>query len=217
MMPTSDFFREDQTEEAAEHQAYTLLHRASSFTQCLQQQEIAPCLQAIDHKGSEITLYGKGIYDTRTWHKFLRSQPTEIVPLSLTEQTNPLSEAYTTWLRTTMTRFRCCVTEEQLTWLRQVARLSVVWHIMEYKTAMAVAGVGAPFADKWTQLRMMLYQHRRDCMSDGARLIHHIVNDQSLARQLLTQWSNILTTNFPTLPSLLPDDGETPPGDVADE
>ena len=220
-MPNPDFFQPDQTEETAERQAYTLLHCASSFTQCLQQQGIAACLPVIDHKGSEITLHGKGVYDTRVWRKFLRAGSEEIVPLSLTEQTKPLSEAYSTWLRVT-TRFRFCVTEEQLIWLRQVARLSVVWHIMEYKTAMAIAGVGAPFADKWTQLRMMFYQHRRDCMSDGARLIHHIVKDQSLARQLLTQFANILTTNFPTLPSLLSDgdqtdDDETPPGDVANE
>jgi hypothetical protein len=58
-MPNPDPFQEDQTEQFAERQAYTLLHHANSFTHCLQQQQIAHVCKPSTTKGVRLPCMAK--------------------------------------------------------------------------------------------------------------------------------------------------------------
>lgn len=205
---SEDAFTPDQLEANAEYKAYALLVQATSFTRCLQQQQLAISQQVVDPAGRLITLFGRAIYNKRTWNHFLRTQETEIVPLSLTEQTETIAEAYCAWL-VKQTRCRLLSTPEQLAWLKRVVRLAVVWHIMEHKAQMARLGIGSPFADPVMRACMLLYEHRRACLADCARLIHRIVKEEGLREDLLRQLAGVMLDMRAAFPSgVFLEDGE---------
>lgn len=198
-----DAFTPSQLESRAEQAAYALLARATSFSHCLQLQQLASSQQVVDPSGRRITLLGRSIYNKRTWKLFLRAQQTEIVLNSLTEQTDPLSEAYYAWL-IQQTRCRLLSAPAHLAWLKRVIRLAVVWHIMEHKALMARLGIDTPFADPAIQICMLLYEHRRACLADCARLIHRIVKEEGLREDLIRQLASVMMNMSAAFPSALP-------------
>jgi hypothetical protein len=134
-------------EKHAEREAIRRV-RGASFAHCLTLNALAEDLEVIGKNGRPEKVHGKDIVSQKTWVSFLAKQTSLIELGGIAFTAGPLAVRYATWLRTQYTsRYRWFVREEEKAWLKQVALLAVLWHVLEHKQETNT------FLDAWAALR----------------------------------------------------------------
>src|SRR5258708_25095091 len=68
---------------------------------------------------------------------------------------------------------RCLIREEEKTWLKQVALLAVLWHLLEHKQETNT------FLDTWAASEMEKLLAAREASREMAKAVHHGVKEQA--------------------------------------
>jgi hypothetical protein len=116
--------------------------------------------------GNEVTLRGQDLVNTKTWERFLAQADVNLSWLSF--EAGRIATAYVRWLRSSYTkRYRVILTNDEITWLNQVARLVVIWHQMLHKYT------EHRFLDPWAESEMGKLLFLREQSRTMARAVNH--------------------------------------------
>ena len=160
-------------EKHAEREAVRRV-RGASFAHCLTLNSLAEDLEVVGKNGRPEKVHGKDIVSQKTWASFLAKQTSIIELRGIAFTAGPLAVRYATWLRTQYTsRYRWLVREEEKAWLKQVALLAVLWHVLEHKLETNT------FLDAWAASEMEKLTAAREASREMAKAVHHGVKDQA--------------------------------------
>jgi len=124
-----------------------------------------------------------------TWEKFLTSigQPKE--PCRLTGVIETLEVEFLRWLLTSFTeQYQAIESEKDLAWLKQVVNFSVQIFIMENKHRAYIRQQPQAFASPGVALVMTIMMELHDLQKEVPKMIHHIVKDPKLLKEVLEQY-----------------------------
>lgn len=205
MMQQIDDEEQMMVEMHAEREAIRRV-RGASFAHSLTLNSLAEDLEVIGKNGRPEKVHGKDIVSQKTWASFLAKQTSIIELGGIAFTAGPLAVRYATWLRTEYTsRYRWFVREEEKAWLKQVALLAVLWHVLEHKQETNT------FLDAWAASEMEKLTAAREASREMAKAVHHGVKDQAftvLAQTYETYLHWIDARQFIPAPPLPP----LPPG-----
>lgn len=154
--------------------------RGVSFSHCLKLARLGSDLIVTGELGEQLTFHGKDVVNQKTWRRFVHEKEIELDWFSY--QVGAIAVAYARWLRKEYTyRYRSLESNEAVEWLKQVARLAVIWHMMEDKAARH------RFLDAWVESEMGKLHLLRDFCREVARAVHHAVKDQEPTGALVEQ------------------------------
>ncbi|HEU5383833.1 MAG TPA: hypothetical protein VFV38_51190 [Ktedonobacteraceae bacterium] len=154
--------------------------RGVSFSHCLTLAHIQTDLVVTGEMGERLTFHGKDVVNQKTWMRFVREKEVHLEWFSY--QVGAIAADYARWLRKEYThRYRALESNEATDWLKQVARLAVLWHMMEDKYK------SHRFLDAWVESEMGKLLLLRDFCREMARAVHHAIKDQEQAVALLEQ------------------------------
>ena len=162
-----------ELEQYVEREAFRRV-RGASFSHSLTLNNLAEELEVVEKNGQPQTVHGKDIASHKTWTSFLAKQTPEVELGWISYAAGPLAVQYATWLRTAYTpRYRLLVREEEKTWLKQVALLAVLWHLLEHKLETNT------FLDAWAASEMEKLLAAREASREMAKAVHHGVKEQA--------------------------------------
>lgn len=154
--------------------------QGESFKQCLRLNHLAIELAMVDKKGTSTPLRGQDLVNSKTWTSFLTETKVSLSWLSY--EAGAIAVAYARWLCTSYTdRYQAITTTDEITWLRQVARLAVLWHIMQHKYDTH------SFLDPWVESEMGKLLLLRDFCREMARAVNRGIKEPGQATALLEQ------------------------------
>jgi hypothetical protein len=138
-------------------------------------------------KGKTLTINASDVYAARK--RFLSGLEPEQDAFALTLVGDKLVDLFLDWILCEYSeRYRSIVTEDQRTWLRQVAILVIARHLMEQKYTRCIEQGERTFADPWVCSELCRLHLLHTLTGDLARLVHHIVRDPERQELLIDQF-----------------------------
>lgn len=124
--------------------------RGVNFTHIQKLNDADVACEALDENGEKFSIYGKDIYNKKTWEKFLLSQGYSFELGWLTGNAGMLAHDYAQWLFSGgyTKRYQYLKGRAARRWLRKVARLAILLRIMDYKRETH------NFVDAWAECQM---------------------------------------------------------------
>lgn len=167
------------------------LKPGSSLSQSLKAFGVAPAITVSNARGKTLTVRASDVYAARM--RFLAGLGTDQGAFALTSVGDKLVEQFFEWLLHEYSdRYRSIVAEDQLAWLRQVAILVVVRHLLEQKYTGYIEQGRQTFADPWACSEMCRLQILHALPGELARLVHHIVHEPERQQTLIDQFHSDL-------------------------
>jgi hypothetical protein len=179
---------EDQLirEQKAEYKALPLMLYAN-FTKLLRESNVVTEI-VVHHGEKEQKIKCSYVKNRSTWKKFLTSIGQPIEPCRLAGSVETLEVEFLRWLLTSFTKsYQTIETERDLAWLKQVVNFSVRSFIMENKYKAYIRQRPGAFASPEVALVMTIMMELRDLQTEVPRVIHHVVKDPELRKELLEQ------------------------------
>ena len=106
--------------------------RGGSFADILHLNHLLIERTIVDEQGHATTLRGQNLVNAKTWGSFLSQADVDLSKLSF--QVGQIATSYVRWLRSSYTRrYRVILTNDEMSWLNEVARLAVLWHMLLHK------------------------------------------------------------------------------------
>jgi hypothetical protein len=154
------------TIERYAEQGGIFLLRGGSFTHILRLNNLFAERSIVGDDGNEVTLRGQDLVNTKTWESFLKQVEVNLSWLSY--EAGVIATKYVRWLRSSYTkRYRVILSNDEITWLNQVARLAVLWHMFQHKYTTH------RFLDPWVESEMGKLLLIRDQSRTMARAVNH--------------------------------------------
>jgi hypothetical protein len=174
-------------EKHAERGARSVL-RGTAFTDCLKIIGLAPALEILTAEGKTITMRGSDNYDSGTWKKILASINQQEHSYQQTERGEHLAgQDKARLLHEHTTRYRALSAEADLAWFERVIILAMTRHSMEQQYDASDTQGLETFADPRVARGMSNRLMLNHVVKETTRLVHHIVREPTLARQLVGQ------------------------------
>jgi hypothetical protein len=174
----------DQAQAAIERhaeQAGIALLRGGSFADILRLNQLMIERTIVGEQGQETTLRGQDLVNAKTWERFLSQADVDLSWLSY--HVGQIATSYVRWLRSSYTkRYRVIMTNDEIAWLNEVARLAVLWHMLLYKYTTHC------MLDPWAESEMGKLLLIREQSRTTARAVNHgRKGEPEQAALLLTQ------------------------------
>lgn len=180
---------EDQLirEQEAEYKALPLMLYAN-FTKMLRESGVET--EIVAHHGErKQRIKCSYVKNTSTWKKFLTSIGQPIEPCRLAGLVETLEVEFLRWLLTSFTKsYQTIETEKDLAWLKQVVNFTVRSFVMENKYKAYIRQRPGAFASPQVALVMTIVMELRDLQKEVPRVMHHVVKDPKLRKELLEQY-----------------------------
>lgn len=188
------FKQEMQAERKAANEVFCI-----SFADCLRNNglELEYPTMDKDKQGNTINVRGQDIVDKRTWEKFLLHDGKLSSDLiSLVDDTEPLAEAYDSWLNNSYTSRYKALDIEGLKWRKEVVSLAVKYHIMDNKLNAHANGDDEAFVDEWAAIQCSLMRITRTAMSGFAKITKRVIDNPEEQQAYLDDFFGRLSKDY---------------------
>lgn len=159
----------DQTQVAIERYAERVgisFLQGGSFADILHLNQLLSERTIVDEHGHETTLRGQDLVNAKTWGSFLSQADVDLSRLSY--HVGQIATSYVHWLRSSYTkRYRVIMTNDEISWLNEVARLAVLWYMLLHKYTTHC------MLDPWAESEMGKLLLIREQSRTTARAVNH--------------------------------------------